>query len=118
MSVTTTPSTDVTYTFAGAGTISQDGTATASVQSAPAGTNTYTVTVTNTLGCNTTSSAQITITSLPLASWEVDEVSGYGTSPFSATNKADGLATASLSRGSGVTTSGTAASNAWGGQWF
>jgi len=53
-----------------------------------------------------------------LIGWDVNGVSGYGTSPFSPTTTAPNLAVAGLTRGSGVGTTGTAAGRAWGGDAF
>jgi hypothetical protein len=53
-----------------------------------------------------------------VAGWEVNGLSNYGTSPFAATTTGANTTVTGLTRGSGVTTSGTAASNAWGGTGF
>ena len=68
-----------------------------------------------TLVLSFTLSAQVT-----LVGWEVNGVTGYGTSPFAPTTIASNLTSSGLVRGSGVTTtsSGSAASNAWGGNGF
>ncbi len=56
-------------------------------------------------------SAQITV-------WEVEGVSSYGVSPFIPSSSDPNVSITALSRGSGITTSGTAANNAWGGNGF
>ncbi len=53
-----------------------------------------------------------------LAGWDVSGQTDYGTSPLAATNTAPNLTVGGLTRGSGVTTSGTAAGRAWGGNNF
>ena len=53
-----------------------------------------------------------------LAAWEVNGQTSYGTSPLAPTTLNDNLTAIGLTRGSGVVTSGTAASNAWGGTTF
>jgi hypothetical protein len=50
-----------------------------------------------------------------IAGWEMTGVSVYGPSPFAATTSDATVVVGGLTRGSGVTTSGTAAANAWGG---
>lgn len=50
-----------------------------------------------------------------LAGWDASTLSGYGPSPFTATTIATNITVGGLARGSGVTTSGTAATRAWGG---
>ena len=50
-----------------------------------------------------------------LAGWDASTLSGYGPSPFAATTSATNIIVGGLTRGSGVTTSGTAAGRAWGG---
>jgi hypothetical protein len=50
-----------------------------------------------------------------LAAWEVNGLSGYGASPFSATTTGANVTIGGLTRGSGVGTTGSPASNAWGG---
>jgi len=50
-----------------------------------------------------------------LAGWDASGLSGYGPSPFAATNSAANITVGGLTRGSGVGTSGTAAGRAWGG---
>ena len=54
-----------------------------------------------------------------LAGWDVSAQTSYGVSPFTATTNAANVAVVGLTRGSGVGTSGTAASGgAWGGNGF
>jgi DNA/RNA endonuclease G (NUC1) len=55
---------------------------------------------------------------ITLIGWDVNGVSGYGTSPFSPTTNAPNLAIVGLTRGSGVGTGGTGAARAWGGNAF
>ncbi|MEZ6095697.1 MAG: PEP-CTERM sorting domain-containing protein [Pirellulaceae bacterium] len=50
--------------------------------------------------------------------WEINGVSGFGPSPFGQSGTTNPTVTANLVRGSGVTTTGTAATNAWGGNGF
>ena len=50
-----------------------------------------------------------------IAAWEVNGVSGYGSSPFTPTTSDTNVTMVGLTRGSGFALSGTAASNAWGG---
>ena len=50
-----------------------------------------------------------------LAGWDTHALSSYGPSPFAATTIATNITAGGLTRGSGVTTSGTAAGRAWGG---
>jgi len=50
-----------------------------------------------------------------LAGWDVNGVTGYGVSPMAATTDPTGATVGGLTRGSGVATSGSPASNAWGG---
>lgn len=50
-----------------------------------------------------------------LAGWDFSGYSGYGSSPASPNTTASNITVGGLTRGSGVGTSGTAASNAWGG---
>ncbi len=51
----------------------------------------------------------------PIASWEFTGVSGYGLSPMAPTTSNSNLTIVGLTRGGGITTTPTAASNAWGG---
>ena len=73
---------------------------------------------------NDTASDLTTITSTNvsysgiLAGWDVSGQSSYGASPMTASTNAPNLTVGGLTRGSGVTTSGTAASRAWGGNGF
>ena len=50
-----------------------------------------------------------------VAAWEINGVSGYGSSPFDATTTITQVTVGGLTRGDGVTTDGAGASNAWGG---
>lgn len=50
-----------------------------------------------------------------IVTWEVDGLSAYGPSPFSPTISDANVTVVSLTRGTGITTAPTAASNAWGG---
>jgi hypothetical protein len=58
-------------------------------------------------------SAQVT-----LVGWEVTGQTGYGVSPFTPTTLATNVTSSGLVRGSGIATTGSAASNAWGGVGF
>lgn len=49
-----------------------------------------------------------------IAAWEVNGVTGFGSSPFDATSSDPGVTIVGLTRGTGLTTSGTPAANAWG----
>ena len=53
-----------------------------------------------------------------LASWDVSGQTTYGTSPLAATTSDSNVTVGSLTRGSGLTISGTAATRAWGGNGF
>jgi endonuclease G len=53
-----------------------------------------------------------------LVGWDVSGQSGFGTSPLAPTTNAPNLNIVGLTRGSGVTTSGTGKSRAWGGTGF
>lgn len=53
-----------------------------------------------------------------LASWEVSSLTAYGPSPFAATTADALVAVGGLTRGGGVTISGTAAAGTWGGTGF
>lgn len=56
---------------------------------------------------------------VPIVSWDMNGVFGYGASPYAASSASNAnLTVGGLTRGSGVTQSGTAASNAWGGTGF
>lgn len=56
-----------------------------------------------------------TVSAAVLAGWDVHGSTNYGASPLTATVTDGNITTAGLVRGSGVGTSGTAASRAWGG---
>jgi uncharacterized repeat protein (TIGR01451 family) len=53
-----------------------------------------------------------------LAGWDVSSQTDFGTSPLAATTNAPNLTVQGLTRGSGVTISGSASSAAWGGNGF
>lgn len=57
-------------------------------------------------------------TSTSFASWEVNGVSGYGSSPFNASSVNANLTSAVLTRGAGLSAGGGGAGNAWGGSDF
>ena len=57
-------------------------------------------------------------TSTSFASWEVNGVSGFGSSPFNASAVNANLTSAALTRGAGLSTGGGGAGNAWGGSDF
>ena len=50
-----------------------------------------------------------------VAGWSFTGLSGYGASPLTATSSDANVTVGGLTRGSGITTAGSAASNAWGG---
>lgn len=50
-----------------------------------------------------------------IAAWDVNGQTSFGISPLTATTIVSNITVGGLARGSGVTTSGSAASNAWGG---
>jgi hypothetical protein len=50
-----------------------------------------------------------------IAGWEINGVSGFGPSPFTATTADPTVVVGGLTRGTGVTISGSGAANAWGG---
>lgn len=60
----------------------------------------------------------VATTSTSFASWEVNGVSGYGSSPFNASAVNANLTSAALTRGAGLSTGGGGAGNAWGGSDF
>lgn len=51
---------------------------------------------------------------ITILGWEADGQTSFGASPFVASTKAEGVSSTGLIRGSGLVTSGTSASNAWG----
>lgn len=54
-----------------------------------------------------------------LAAWEVNGVTGFGPSPFNATSSNPSVTVGGLTRNAALTTSGTAAGNAWGANgWY
>lgn len=68
-------------------------------------------------GAAVASSAALAQTNI--ASWEMNGVTAFGLSPFAPTAMAANLSSSGLTRGAGLTTSGTAAGNAWGATgWF
>lgn len=60
----------------------------------------------------------VATTSTSFASWEVNGVSGYGSSPFNASAVNTNLTAAVLMRGAGLSAGGGGAGNAWGGSDF
>lgn len=60
----------------------------------------------------------VATTSTSFASWEVNGVSGYGSSPFNASAVNANLTSAVLTRGAGLSAGGGGAGNAWGGSDF
>ena len=112
-------------TLVGAGAASGSTYSLAATAPSSAGTYTYYAVATDASGvASAASSTTLTVTSsggggggsgVELA-WDVSGQTNYGTSPLAATTVATGNTNSTgLTRGSGVTTSGTAASNAWGG---
>jgi guanyl-specific ribonuclease Sa len=85
-----------------------------------AGSYTYYAVATDTTNISSTSSATLTVSSPvtgnTLAAWDVNGQTNFGTQGLSATSVATGVSNSlGLTRGSGVTTSGSGAANAWGG---
>lgn len=85
----------------------------------------YTVVVSNLTGSVTSSVATLTVTPAItpsytgiLAGWDVGGLTNYGPSPLSTATNAPHVTVVGLTRGPGVTTSGSAASRAWGGDGF
>ena len=60
----------------------------------------------------------VATTSTSFAAWEVNGITGFGSSPFNASSINPNVAAATLTRGSGLSTSGGGATNAWGGSDF
>ncbi|WCM41108.1 hypothetical protein MG290_09075 [Flavobacterium sp. CBA20B-1] len=60
----------------------------------------------------------VATTSTSFASWEVNGITNYGPSPFSASTINANLSSAALSRGSGLSTTGGGANDTWGGSDF
>lgn len=60
----------------------------------------------------------VATTSTSFAAWNVFGISGFGNSPFNASSINANLTSAALTRGSGLTTSGAGAADAWGGSNF
>jgi hypothetical protein len=81
----------------------------------------YYVIVTNSYGSDTSTVAVLTVatgyTGI-LAGWDVNGLTNFGVSPMSPTTNAPNVIVGGLTRGSGVTTPGTAAPGAWGGAAF
>jgi IPT/TIG domain len=89
-----------------------------STNSLAAGSYTYYAVATQSNGVNSAAaSVLLTVTNPgPVLAWDVNGQTNYGTQGLGATTVASGVTNSlGLTRGSGVTTSGTAASNAWGG---
>lgn len=83
----------------------------------------YDLVVTNFYGGVTSAPALLTVVNPSayggiLAAWETTGLGGYGPSPFAATSNAPNVSVLGLTRGSGVGTVPTAATNAWGGTGF
>ncbi|NBP40535.1 MAG: hypothetical protein EBV34_19310, partial [Betaproteobacteria bacterium] len=82
-----------------------------------AGTNTVALYASNAAGVGT---KNLTLGIAPassvitLAAWDVNSQSSFGTSPLAPTTLAQNLSAVGLTRASGLTTNGTAASGAWG----
>jgi len=53
-----------------------------------------------------------------IAAFDTDTVTAFGTSPWSATSLATGMTSTTLTRGTGVSTSGSAPASVWGGTGF
>jgi endonuclease/exonuclease/phosphatase family metal-dependent hydrolase len=111
-------------TLAGAGTASgTTWTLSASTTGLAAGTYTYYAVATDSNGnSSAVSSTSLTVTGSSaiihgtLLAWNVDGQTAFGTQGLKSTTTATGATDSTgLTRGSGVTTTGTAASNAWGG---
>jgi autotransporter-associated beta strand protein len=72
------------------------------------------VTVANAISIGTAASTTTGV----IAGWDFNGLSSYGASPLTANTTVSEVAVGGLTRGAGVATSGTAASNAWGGsEW-
>ena len=109
-------------TLVGAGTASgTTWTLSASTTGLAAGTYTYYAVATDASGVSSPASSTTLTVTTPVTSgavltWDVKGQTGYGTQGLKASQVAAGLTNSlGLTRGSGVGTSGTAASNAWGG---
>ena len=91
----------------------------ASAQPSDAGN--YFLVITNESGSVTSAVAALTVNSGftgVLAGWDVNGQTSYGTSPLAPSTNAGNITVVGLTRGSGVTTTGSAASRAWGGNGF
>jgi hypothetical protein len=86
-----------------------------------AGNGTTTITASNAGNSNYTAASTsqvLTVNSAvtsTLAAWEVTGLTGYGPSPFTATTISNNVTVGGLTKGNGIGSQGTAASNAWGG---
>jgi len=60
----------------------------------------------------------VATTSTSFAAWEVNGITGFGSSPFNASSINTNLTLAALARGTGLSTGGGGAVNAWGGSDF
>jgi endonuclease/exonuclease/phosphatase family metal-dependent hydrolase len=86
-----------------------------------AGNHTYYAVATNTVGLSSSPSSAVLTITYPLTTgtvlgWDANGQSGFGTQGLGAGTVMNGVTNSQgLTRGSGVTTSGTAAGNAWGG---
>ncbi len=84
----------------------------------------YSVVVSNLVGSITSAVATLTVnniasgTNVLLAAWDVSGQSGYGVSPLAPTLNASSVTVGGWTRGTGITTGGTAAGRAWGGNSF
>ena len=88
----------------------------------------YFAVVTNASGFATSAVASLTVIVAPpgstgsysgiLAGWNVSAQTSYGPSPLAPTTNAPNISVVGLTRGVGVTTGGTAAARAWGGNGF
>lgn len=91
--------------------------ATGVVTGVSAGTDTITYSLTN--ACGTTAvSYTITVTPAPITivGWDMSGATSYGTSPLAPSTTGSHITvTTNLTKGSGITASGTAAARAWGG---
>ena len=84
----------------------------------------YSVLITNFAGSATSSPALLTVntnitgTTVLLAGWDTSTQSSFGSSPLSPTTNAPNLTITGLTRGGGVTISGSASAGGWGGNGF
>ena len=108
-------------TLVGAGTQSDTTWTIANVSTTGLGAGTYTYYAVATDVNSTNSAAAFTTLTVtnpgPVVAWDVNGQTNFGTQGLSATTVAGGLTNSQgLTRGSGVTTTGSAVSNAWGGK--